>query len=261
MAYTAGVLAGQTSLDSLRATFNFKDAGLSQAANPVGLWGYSGGGQATAWTAELAPSYAPELEIAAVAAGGVPPDIEAVARNIDGGVFFGVYAAGSFGLYREYPEMNVDAILNDQGRALKRQIGTQCAEQLVTGYPNHHMSEYVTVPDPLTLPASQKVLKANMLGRAAPTAPVFMYHSMLDELIPIAGPDKLAEEWCAKGATLLYQRDIAGEHVAYAFTGAGAAVAYMAARFNEVPAPSNCDLPPSARATPHRTAPLGPARN
>jgi hypothetical protein len=260
MAYTAGVLSGHTSLDSLRATLRFGPAGLSQDANPIGLWGYSGGGQATAWTAELQPSYAPELKIAGVAAGGVPPDIEQVARNIDGGPFFGVYAAGSFGLAREYPEMDIDAILNDAGRTLKAKIGTQCAEQLVTGYPNHHMSEYVTVEDPLVLPQSQQVLEANLLGRGTPTAPVFMYHSILDELIPVAGTGALAQQWCEHGATLFYQRDVAGEHIAYAFTGAGGALAYLTARFNDVPAPTNCEIPVPARRSTHRAAPLRAAR-
>ena len=108
--------------------------------------------------------------------------------------------------------------------------------------------------------SSHSMMYANMLGKAAPTAPVYMYHSIADELIPIAGPDKLAEEWCAKGADLLYQRDVAGDHIAYAFTGAPAAIASLAARFNAVPTPSNCAIPGPARATSHRADPLRPAR-
>ncbi len=51
----------------------FEPAALSADA-PVGLWGYSGGGQATAWAAEQHPTCAPEIRLAAVAAGGVPTD-------------------------------------------------------------------------------------------------------------------------------------------------------------------------------------------
>ena len=110
-------------------------AGLAGSGTPVGLWGYSGGGQATAWAAEQQPAYAPDLNVQAVAAGGVPPDLEQVARQIDGGPFFGVYFAVSVGLSREFPEVDIDSLLNDRGRALKEQIGDQCAEDLVTRLP------------------------------------------------------------------------------------------------------------------------------
>ena len=68
------------------------------ANSPVGVWGYSGGALATAWAAEVQPAYAPEIEITGVAAGGVPPDFEAVARTIDGGPFSGLGLAVETGL-------------------------------------------------------------------------------------------------------------------------------------------------------------------
>src|SRR5690349_11476167 len=53
---------GYRVLDGLRAALNSEKLGLSGAA-PIGLWGYSGGGLATAWAAEMASPYAPELNI------------------------------------------------------------------------------------------------------------------------------------------------------------------------------------------------------
>ena len=104
--YTAGRMAGHATLDGIRAARRFPPAGLA-ADGPVGLWGYSGGGQATAWAAEMQPTYAPELAISGVAAGGVPPDLEQVARQIDGGLFSGIYFAAAVGLSREYPELRI----------------------------------------------------------------------------------------------------------------------------------------------------------
>lgn len=239
MAYTAGPLAARTTLDGIRAALRFAPDGLG-ARTPVGMWGYSGGGQATAWAAEQQPVYAPELKLAAVAEGGVPPDIEQVARQIDGGPFFGVYFAGVVGSAREYPEYDIDPLLNDRGKALKREIGTQCAETLVTGYPFQHMSDYTTVPDFLAQPDVQAVIEDNRLGKVKPAAPIYIYHSVLDELIPVAGPDALVASYCAQGARVFYRRDVLGEHVAYAFTGAPGALAYLAARFAGVPPATNC---------------------
>ena len=70
--WTAGVQAGHAVLDSIRAAESFPPAGLGGEGTRVGIWGYSGGGQATAWASELQPTYAPELNVVGVAEGGVP---------------------------------------------------------------------------------------------------------------------------------------------------------------------------------------------
>ena len=238
MAYTAGHLAAYTVLDGIRAAKSFESAALADA--PIGLWGYSGGGQGTAWAVEQHPVYAPELEIAGAAQGGVPPDLEQVARKIDGGPFFGVYFGASVGLSREFPELRLDELLNDRGKALKEEISTQCAEDFILGYPNEKMSDYTTVPDPLVVPRVREVMETNRLGQETPTAPIYMYHSIVDELIPVEGPDALFAEYCREGVPIYYQRDVAGEHIAYAFTGAPPALAYLSTRFLGGPVLSNC---------------------
>jgi hypothetical protein len=239
-AYTAGFVAAHTVLDGIRASESFKPSGLAGNRTPVGLWGYSGGGQATAWAMEQQPVYAPDLKLTAVAAGGVPPDVEEVARAIDGGVFFGVFLAASVGLNREYPEMNFDAILNEKGKAEKKTVETQCAEQLVTGYPFQKMSDLTTEKDPLNLPRIRAVVEANKLGKVTPKVPLYIYHSVADELIPVGGPDRLVTKYCQEGATVHYQRDVLGEHVAYAFAGAPQALTYLTAVFAGQPPGTNC---------------------
>ncbi len=237
-AYGAGPMAGQATLDGIRAARRFRPAGL--AGSQVGLWGYSGGGQATAWAAELQPTYAPRLRIDGVAAGGVPPNLLQVARQIDGGPFAGVYFAVSVGLSREFPELRIDSLLNDAGRAMVAKIGEECADDLVTGYPFQRMSQYTTVPDALAVPRVRKVARANNLGKDTPTAPLFVYHSALDELIPVRGPDEMVAEYCREGATVQYERSLLGEHVAFAVTGAPLAIDYLGDRFAGQPPPSNC---------------------
>lgn len=187
----------QTAEDSLAR--HCAPVGLG-ADTPVGIWGYSGGGLATAWANELEPTYAPELNIVGAAQGGVPPDLAAVARQIDGGPFSGIYFAVSVGLSRAYPEMRIDSILNDKGR----------------------------------------VLATNHLGHHRPTTPTFDYHSINDELIPIAEVDELMAEYCADGVPLTYYRDPASEHTSLAVSGAPAAVGFLAARFAGQTAPTTC---------------------
>ncbi len=79
-AYGAAKLGGMITLDSVRAVQRVAELGLTDS--PVALAGYSGGGMASAWAAALAPTYAPELELAAVVAGGIPADLEQMADGL-----------------------------------------------------------------------------------------------------------------------------------------------------------------------------------
>jgi hypothetical protein len=238
--WTAGVQAGHAVLDGIRAAENFAPAGLSGRATPVGMWGYSGGAQATTWAAELHPSYAPELDIKGVAAGGVPPDVEAIARAIDGGVAAGIYFAASVGLSRAYPELDMQSLLNDNGKAMVANIGHMCLPEAVSTYAFHHMSEYTNVPDVLVVPRVQAVIAAVRLGQRRPAVPMFIYHALLDELIPIAGTDALVARYCSQGVPVTYYRDPASEHISLVATGAPLAVTSLGQRFANQPVPSTC---------------------
>ena len=239
-AYGAGPMAGRAVLDGIRAARRFAPAGLAGPRTPVGLWGYSGGGQATAWAAEMQPGYAPRMKIAGVAAGGVPPYLDQVAHQIDGGLFAGIYFAVSVGLSREFPELRIEDLLNDDGRAMVAEIGEKCVDDLGTDYAGERMSRYTNVPDPLVLPRVRKVIRKNELGKGTPTAPLYIYHSVIDQLIPVAGPDALVAEYCAEGAPVFYERSFLGEHVALVATGALGALDYLSARFGGQVPPTSC---------------------
>ncbi|MGH3714588.1 MAG: lipase family protein [Micromonosporaceae bacterium] len=235
-AYGAGRMEGHGVLDGVRGAKALREAGLFQS--PVGLWGYSGGGLASGWAAELQPSYAPELTLAGVSSGGTPADLKAAAQTIDGGPFSGLAIGAIIGLSREYPEL--ETLMNDAGRQLKEDAADMCVGDLATTYPFKKISSYTTSSDPLNEPIARQVLALNRMGSQAPTAPVYLYHSLLDELIPHASAATLAKEWCAQGTKVTFYTDVASEHSTLAVTGAPPAVAYLAARFRGVSAPSTC---------------------
>jgi hypothetical protein len=237
-AFAAGRMAGHAVLDGVRAAEALPGTGLAGASTPVGLWGYSGGGLATSWAAQLQPGYAPELTIAAVASGGTPADLAAAARQIDGGIASGLTLLASTGIMRAYPEMR--SLLNDTGRAMTEQIGDMCIGEAVSTFPFRHLNEFTVSPDPLSEPVALTVMEDNHLGRLTPTAPVFLYHSINDELIPFGSVQKLQADWCAKGATVTLYPDAVSEHSSLAVSGAPLAVGFMASRFAGLPAPTTC---------------------
>ena len=65
---------GYRVLDGIRAALGSTRLGLSGDA-PVGLWGYSGGGLASAWAAEVAADYAPDLGLVGAVLGSPVGDL------------------------------------------------------------------------------------------------------------------------------------------------------------------------------------------
>jgi hypothetical protein len=237
-AFGAGRMAGHAVLDGIRAAEALPDTGLTGVKTPVGLWGYSGGGLATSWAAELQPRYAPELNVAAVASGGTPGDLAAAARQIDGGPASGLTLLAATGISRAYPEML--SLLNDRGRAMMNQIGDMCIGEAVSTFPFRRLNEFTVSQDPLSEPVAATVMETNHLGRLTPTAPVFLYHSVLDELIPFPSAQALQADWCRAGGHVTLYADALSEHSSLAVTGAPLVVGYMASRFAGVAVPDNC---------------------
>jgi acetyl esterase/lipase len=70
--YLVGVSEGRAVLDSVRVARSFPNAG---ATNRFAVWGHSQGGQAVLYAGALAKSYAPELDLAGVAAAAPATDL------------------------------------------------------------------------------------------------------------------------------------------------------------------------------------------
>jgi hypothetical protein len=234
--WAAGINSGHGVLDGIRAAQRF--AGLS-SATPTALWGYSGGALASQWANELAATYAPELNIVGVAAGGVPADIEAIARAIDGTALSGVYFGATVGLSRAYPEIDIDALLNAKGRAAFETLGTQCIGEFTAQFAFRHMRDHVTVPELLDVPAVKQVIAENTMGQRLPDAPTYIYQGAQDELTITPPVDQLVGTYCGMGATVQYVK-LPGEHITTAGTGVPGALAYVRDRLNGRPAPSSC---------------------
>lgn len=248
-AYGAGKLSGQATLDSIRAALTFEPLGLN-ADTPVGMWGYSGGALATAWAASLAPSYAAELNIVGVASGGTPADVFGAVQASEGGPFFGLIFTAIIGTNRAYPELIPDHILNDAGRAAAESVRDACVGGGgvlgIGGGPSGRLADYTTVEDPYGTPGALAVRPEVTLPKPGhtPTADVFVYHEILDELLPIAGTDAMVAAWCADGAHVSYYRMADGEHLSGVASGAPFAIAYLVGQFNGAPMPV---VPPLAQ--------------
>jgi secretory lipase len=241
-AFIAGRMSGHATLDALRATKAFSPLGLDDGT-PMGMWGYSGGAHATGWAAELAPTYAPELNIKGAAAGGMPPSVQPVYDKLNGGWAAGIPITGITGLAQGYPELKdwLDQHLTAEGQAAVQTVRGQCLPFNVIKFAFVDIDEYVDVPDPLNQPVPAAVLKDNtMSSTLADAPPMFVYHSIMDELIPIGPTDQLVQSRCAAGATITYQRDLLSEHVINAISGGPDAFIWLENQLTGTPPARGC---------------------
>ena len=68
-------------------------------------------------------------------------------------------------------------LLNDEGRAMHETIDDMCVDDEVAAFPFRRLNKFTHSPDPLSEPVAVEAMKLNHLGRSAPGAPVFLYHS------------------------------------------------------------------------------------
>ena len=232
-AFGAGLIAARITLDGIRAAFQHEPAGLSADA-PVAMWGYSGGGQATAWAAEQHPLYAPEIQLAAVAAGGVPTDNRTLYR-IDGGLLSGFALGAWLGISREYPQTNLLAHANDQGHRVFDEIADMTVEELIAYFPCRRIQELTTIADPFATAGALLVNEQLALGRRVPSAPIYLYHSIHDQLVPIVEADDLAATYRRGGVDVTLKRSHLGEHILFHRLGAKGVLKFLTSRLETPP--------------------------
>ncbi|MGV8875585.1 MAG: lipase family protein [Rhodococcus sp. (in: high G+C Gram-positive bacteria)] len=233
-AYSAGLVSGHTVLDGLRAS---QSAGVAADA-PIGITGYSGGAIASGWAAQLAPEYAPELNIAGVAFGGPPTDYKILQTSLNGQIGSGLFTAATIGLSREYPEMR--QLANDNGKRLALAQKDQCVDVLsYTGLLLLDQRNLSSVPDVFEHPITKTIVEENRMGQQKPDAPVYIYQGLQDFLIPKEGAEAVQDQWCAAGASV-HMELVPGDHTLAQSNGRPGAYDWLAQRLAGVPA-SGCE--------------------
>ncbi|MGW5575183.1 lipase family protein [Nocardia thailandica] len=229
---------GYVALDGIRAARDFSELDIPDPATPAVLWGYSGGGIATAWAAETHTAYAPELAIAGMAIGAPVADFRAALLNGNNSPVSGLVAVGIAGLRQDSPELRalLDSWANDDGRVMFAHSAAACTPQNLLSYAFRDFGTYIGRPlaDVVDHPVVRRLLDERALGTTAPTVPVYIYNSVDDELSTIASADTLVDTYCRGGTPVTYRRDntpsAVSAHAAAWATGAPAAFAWLEQR-------------------------------
>jgi len=228
-------------LDMARATKNLQGSGITNT-NPIGLMGYSQGGGAAAAAAELAGSYAPELNIKGSAIGAPPADLAKVAKNIDGSLYF---AFETFALLGVAQAEGIDLAphLNAEGKKLAAQVENECVFDLF----NHSFKDsgkYTTSGKKLSVLLDEEPFKTAVdrqrIGKLKPNAPVQINHALADDVIPYAVGKQLGSDWCDKGTRVSFNTGVTPTHVGGMVPHVAKSMAFFESRFAGYNHVNNC---------------------
>lgn len=222
----SGFTAGYAILDSARAVRNFFH--WPNTAE-VAMTGYSEGAHVTAWAANLAPSYAPDLNIVGVTHGGTPIDMELTLKHFDNTSFSGFTIGGLHGMMVSYKKFK---------KAIKRVASVEVINDLenIRKPPNCHSvlrgPDYANKPymsmlkirggkNPYEWGPIRHVLDRETLwnnkssvGVGYPTFPRMIYHGDHDDVISFEAVKAYVEQQCEHGAQIQFNVYEANAHTA-----------------------------------------------
>lgn len=233
--YMVGRALGPNVLDAMRAARKLAPRELP-VAGPAAIVGYSEGGAAAAWAAQLQPTYAPDVALAGVAAGAAAADLETAGPTIERTFFSFFMAYGGIGYAAAYPELDLDAYLTAKGRGWVAMLRESNVFQAAVSGPRFIRASDLTEPEVLALPEWQARLRENRLGSIAPAAPVLLHHARRDQIVSFAQSVGLQEEWRALGADVrLYVTRGGLDHISGAVAGTPVALDWLARRLTGRP--------------------------
>ena len=228
--YMVGRALGPNVLDSMRAARELYPEELP-SDGPAAIVGYSEGGAAAAWAAQLQPSYAPDVPLAAVAAGAAAADLEAAGPSLDGSFFSFFIAYGGIGYSAAYPELDLDPHLTLKARAGIAGLRESTLPQAMLSGPRFIRASDLTRPNVMELPDWRRRLRENKLGDIAPEAPVLLHHARRDQIVSFEHSVKLRDSWERIGADVrLYVTRGGVDHISGGVAGMPVALSWISGR-------------------------------
>ena len=207
---------GYRVLDGLRAALSFESFGLA-ADSRVGLGGYSGGGLASAWAAEMHAEYAPEINIVGAVLGSPVGDLGNTFERLNGSQWAGLPALVIASLANTYPGLAsvIDEHCTQAGRATLKKLEEMTTLEAIVRLFRKDVDDMLDPPldEVLAMPEVREVFDAIRLGTTVPGPPVLLVQAVHDSVINVDDIDDLADLYSAGGAKLTYHRDMFSEHM------------------------------------------------
>ena len=237
--YLIGVTTGNSVLDAARAARAIPDAGASQR---LLLWGHSQGGHAALFAGQLAPTYAPELQLAGVAGAAPATDLGDLltADIVDvSGVTIGSYAFQAYATAYGAP---LASILTPGGVTATPKMAQLCL--LGQNAQLHDISgplvgRYLAADPTKTQPWAD-LLAANTPGAAKLGVPLFVAQGEADTLVRPPITAAFVAKECALGTPVTSKTFPGVDHGGIAFDAIPSLIPWLKAAEAGTPEPPTC---------------------
>jgi alpha-beta hydrolase superfamily lysophospholipase len=124
--YLDGISEGRSVLDSVRAASQID--GGPELSPGLAVWGISQGGHSALFAGEIAPSYAPELDVAGVAVAAPATDLAGLLAGASGAAGKVLTAEAVYAWSRVYPELSFDEAIVDRAERAARLVARSCLD-------------------------------------------------------------------------------------------------------------------------------------
>jgi len=213
----------------------------------VGLAGYSGGSIATEFATELAPTYAPNLDIVGAAEGGLPVDFAHNLSYINGSKdWSGVIPAVLVGIGRAFA-IDIAKYQSAYGAQLSQTISDECINNFLGAYPGLTIQKLVgpQYQDFFAIPLFAKINNQLIMGATGtPKGPLFIAVGNADGtgdgVMVAADVQALAHTYCERGVSVQFNQYKGDDHTQAAIPYEAGALQFLTERLSGVPVANGC---------------------
>jgi pimeloyl-ACP methyl ester carboxylesterase len=246
--YISGIPEGRSTIDLVRAVHRLATVPVRDEWVAYGL---SQGGHAAVFTAEIAPTYAPELDLRGVIALAPVGDLNDLAPYVDSPQA-GLVPMFLFGLAADNPDLDPAEYLSDAAMARADVMDTSCTNDILTAYREDFTGQVLLDRDPSQDPDARLILEANSPGRVRTPVPVLILHGIEDPIVPTSQSVGVFERQCALGVTVQLSEYQGSNHTMVLLDADDEITTWIAERFAGDPAPTNCPgaTPPAGGTVP-----------
>lgn len=229
-------------LDSVRAARQLPGAG---AGTRFALWGHSQGGQAVLFAGAMHAGYAPELQLAGVAAAAPATDLGALFRDdmgTKGGNNLTALALWSWARTQAAP---FDRIVKPDAVPAINAVAAKCIDRLLPSPSKQAAGKvlatgFLTVPDVTGVEPWRSIIARNSAGAFPREVPLFLAQGGADVIVRPAVTAAYMGRQCAAGVRVALQTRPQTGHGWIASKSSDAATQWLADRFAGLPAPDDC---------------------
>ena len=243
--YLAGVVAAQNTIDIVRAAEQLPSVDVSK--NYV-VWGHSQGGQTAMYAHNIAPKYAPELNLKGVVAGAPPSQFDLIYDYLKTSKYRYYLLMSAGGLNAAYGDKAapLDKVLTPKGIALLDELDKGCSDYLSKTLGAVSIDE-TNLANPFDVPEWKKLFLANDPKNFTSTngIPLLIIHGGADEQIPTVSSQLLTTKLCDLGQGMQRWVYPGQSHSGVIATSATDMVNWMKARF--AGGPVSADSAPSGQ--------------